>query len=427
MVNIMKKEKNISFELEENQEHSLNEDSLETVSDLQRDSDETSMPTMSMVIDKEVIESDINEDIEKLTLKPTGKYKFIRSIGFGGMKAVLQVSDKDTTRKVAMAIIPDFEDRPKIDVNRFIREARITARLEHPNIVPIHDIGTDVNGSPYFTMKYLRGHSLAAALSTLKSGDPDAMDRYSLPRLLRTFVKVANAIAFAHSKQIIHLDLKPENIHLGDFGEVLVLDWGLARFIGNEEDSAERPLMPDVFTKTNKNQIGVTLDGVAKGTPGYMAPEQAAGKNKGKDQRTDIYALGCILYAILTFENPLGDCRDIRRMLHDTVLGNIENPSRLKKSQRSVPPRLERICLKAMNILPEDRYQSVSELRTDIFSFMGGYATKAESASAIKKTFLFINRNWLPILFTISIVMLVLMLVAFMLAYRHGLITISIF
>ena len=234
----MKKVKKKS--LEELQEDSLDEGSIDhasylTASDLQSDSDDTIIPTVSIITDRQTIESNLDKDIENLTSKPPGKYKFIRSIGFGGMKAVLQVGDKDTTRNVAMAIIPDFDDRPKQDVNRFIREARITARLEHPNIVPIHDIGSDLNGSPYFTMKYLRGHSLAVTLKKLNQGDPEALKQYTLPRLLRTFVKVANAIAFAHSKQIIHLDLKPENVHVGDFGEVLVLDWGLAKFIGKEE------------------------------------------------------------------------------------------------------------------------------------------------------------------------------------------------
>jgi len=418
---------------EEFEDHQLDEGTLDhesylTASDLQSDSDEESMPTISMPVDgKGSLVNDLDEQIGNLTQKPDGKYKFVRSVGFGGMKAIIQVGDKDTTRKVAMAIIPDFEERPKSDVNRFIREARITARLEHPNIVPIHDIGTDANGSPYFTMKYLRGDSLAATLKKLQSGDPEILAKYTLPRLLRVFVKVANAIAFAHSKQIIHLDLKPENIHIGEFGEVLVLDWGLAKFIGNEDELEEIPNLPDKFKDLDHDATSMmTLDGVAKGTPGYMAPEQAAGKNKEKDERTDIYALGCILYAILTFENPLGNRRDIRGMLHDTVVGNIESPSQLKNPSRAIPSRLERICLKAMDVLPDGRYQSVSELRKDIFSFMGGYATQAENASTIKKTSLFISRNKLPVLFTASVLALLLLIAILVFAYKNSIITINL-
>jgi serine/threonine protein kinase len=429
------KTKKIVLESEEFQDHPLDEGSLDsasylTASYLKSDSDEndSSIPTMSIVKDRETIESELDEHIEELTLKPDGKYKFIRSIGFGGMKAVVQVSDKDTTRKVAMAIIPDFEDRPPKDINRFIREARITARLEHPNIVPIHDIGIDGQGSPYFTMKYLRGESLAVVLKKLHNGNEETLEKYSLPRLLRTYVKVANAIAFAHSKQIIHLDLKPENIHLGEFGEVLVLDWGLAKFIGNKDEyDDEFENGKDKENRDLETNTFITLDGIAKGTPGYMAPEQAAGKNKEKDERTDIYALGCILYAILTFENPLSNRKDVKRMLHDTVVGNIESPSQLKNPQRPIPARLETICLKAMNLLPDDRYQSVGELRNDIFAFMSGYATIAENAGQIKKTVLFFNRNWLPVLFSLSVFLLLLLIAILIFAYKNSIITVNIY
>ena len=418
--------------LEELQENSLAEGSLDntsylTGSDLQSDSDLVNTPTVSINKDWEIIEGNIDPDIRKLTAKPEDKYRFIRSIGFGGMKAVLQVNDKDTTRDVAMAIIPDFEDRPKADINRFIREARITARLEHPNIVPIHDIGTDAGGSPYFTMKYLRGHSLAMILKKLSNGTPGALEQYTLPFLLRIFVKVTNAIDFAHSRDVIHLDLKPENVHVGDFGEVLVLDWGLAKFIGKKD---ELDIIPPENAKiqgdAHKTQLVMTLDGIAKGTPGYMAPEQAAGKNQEKDERTDIYALGCMLYAILTFENPLANRKDIKMMLHDTVVGNIESPSEMKNPLRPIPAPLEAICLKAMNRLPDDRYQNVAELRNDIFSFMSGFAPKAENAGTMKKTYLFFNRNWLPVLFTITLMALLVLIIILIFFYKDGVIVIDI-
>jgi serine/threonine protein kinase len=417
----MKEDKKISQE-DSHDEGSLDNASYLKASDLQSDSDDIETPSLSIATDRQAVEANIENAVKELTTKPESKYKFIRSIGFGGMKAILQVTDKDTTRKVAMAIVPDFDDRPESDVKRFVREARITARLEHPNIVPIHDIGIDKAGSPYFTMKYLRGESLATYLKKLNQGDPEALTKYNLQRLLRIFVKVSNAIDFAHSKQIIHLDLKPENIHVGSFGEVLVLDWGLAKFIGDEEE-----ITHDSKKKKKKDDNPfLTLDGVAKGTPGYMAPEQAAGKNKEKDQRTDIYGLGCLLYAILTFENPLSNRKDVEKMLHDTVLGNIESPSQLKNPGRSIPSRLESICLKAMNLLPDDRYQSVTELRSDIYAFMGGYATKAENASTIKKTFLFINRNWLPLLFSVTFLTLLVLIALAIFAYKHGFITTNI-
>lgn len=364
--------------------------------------------------------------IGELTVKPKDKYRFIRSVGFGGMKAVLQVRDKDTSRNVAMAIIPDYLERPESDINRFIREARITAQLEHPNIVPIHDIGADASGSPYFTMKFLRGKSLALIIKKLREGDADTLEHYDLPLLLRIFVRICNAVAFAHSKQIIHLDLKPENVHIGDFGEVLVLDWGLAKFIGEpSEPEADNSSRHDSNVSPADSHEPLTLDGVAKGTPGYMAPEQAAGQNQAKDQRTDIYGLGCILYAILTFESPLSG-KDVERVLVDTIHGNFQTPREIRNPHRYIPAALEAICLKAMERDREDRYQSVSEMRKDLFSFMAGHATSAENAGSIKKTFLFINRNWLATLFVVTFLLLVAIVASLVFCYVNQIITVNL-
>jgi serine/threonine protein kinase len=340
--------------------------------------------------------------ISQLTVKPSGKYKFVRSVGFGGMKAVMQVKDKDTTRHIAMAIIPDAEDRPQSDINRFIQEARITARLEHPNIVPVHDIGVDTSGSPYFTMKLLRGQNLSDIIRKMREDDYRTLKEYDLTRLLRIFVKICNGIEFAHSKQVIHLDLKPDNIHVGDFGEVLILDWGLARFIG-EPDQEQTETEDDFDSLPQRKSLQrYTIDGITKGTPGYMAPEQAAGQNKLKDERSDIYALGAILYAILSFESPMAG-KPVKDILMETIYGNIEFPKHSETMRRSIPAALEAVMLKAMSRESADRYQSVNELREDIFAFLAGYAPKAEDASSIKKTYLFINRNWLASLFLITL------------------------
>ena len=153
---------------------------------------------------------------ESLPVKPRGdRYKFIRSIGFGGMKVVLLVEDRDTGREVAMALMPDFRERPRRDLERFVSEARITARLEHPGIVPVHDIGIDASGSPYFTMKYLRGILLDKVIKRLRAADPATVARYTLFRRLQIFVRVCNAVDFAHSRGVCHLDIKPSNINIG--------------------------------------------------------------------------------------------------------------------------------------------------------------------------------------------------------------------
>lgn len=330
-----------------------------------------------------------------LPVKPQERYKFIRTIGFGGMKGVLLVFDQDTGREIAMAIMPDFRDRPKADLERFVREAKLTAKLEHPNIVPVHDIGIDASGSPYFTMKYLHGQSLAAMLRKLAKGDPETVSHYGTVRLLQIFIRICNAIEFAHSQGICHLDLKPENVNLGDFGEVLVLDWGLAR-----------SLRPAVFGGINApNDLDQLPAGQVKGTPGYMAPEQIRSNSDCPvDNRADIYSLGAILYAMLALAPPLARL-PMEEVFRRTITGELPPPSEVAPDDRYIPGALEAICLKAMAVQPSERYASVAEMREDIFAFQTGYAPKAEKASPLKHAGPFIGRNFLILLILLSLLL----------------------
>lgn len=328
--------------------------------------------------------------VDRLTKKAPEKYKFRKSIACGGMKVVLAVRDMDTMRDVAMAVLPDTKKRPPSEVLRFVQEARLTASLEHPNIVPVHDIGIDANGAPYFTMKLLRGKTLAAYLTTLRTECAvDPQKPYPLDRLLRIFLKICSGTAFAHSKGVIHLDLKPENIQLGDFGEVLIIDWGLAKMIDKETEDAPEDA-PSNSSSDHAVPL-VTMNGIAKGTPGYMAPEQAAGLAEHKDERTDIYALGAILYAMLTGVDPI-EKKPVRQMLDDTLRGKIV-PPHLRVPEKEIPAALEAVVMKAMSRNPSDRYASVVELRDEVNAFIGGYATKAEQASLLKKAVLLVKRH----------------------------------
>ncbi len=372
------------------------------------------------------IQLGVDFSLNSLSRQPTGKYRFIRSIGFGGMKTVTEVRDKDTGRNVAMASIPDAPDRHVSDLYRFVQEAVITARLEHPNIVPIHDIGVDAGGSPYFTMKLLKGRTLSTLIKKLQQKDPVETAKHNEERLLSIFTRVCNAVAFAHSKSIIHLDLKPDNIHIGEFGEVLVLDWGLAKYIGSS-DHAANPLLkyyPEYSDDPEMKQNGATLDGVARGTPGYMAPEQAAGLNSQKDQRSDIYALGSILYAILTYRSPISGT-DVKKMLIRTIRGEIPAPSDVKGLEHTIPAPLEAIVLKAMRHNPDERYQTVTELRDDIFAYQDGYATQAESAGPLKKFWLFLVRNGQSIVFLITLLILMFLCGLLMWLFYSGAIELS--
>ncbi len=328
----------------------------------------------------------------KLSVKPPDKYKFRRSIGRGGMKMVLQVRDNDTMRDVAMALMPDIEHRSRAEILRFIQEARVTASLEHPNIVPVHDIGIDSSGSPYFTMKLLSGESLASLLKKMDEGNPAYLKNYTFESLMRLYLRICNGVAFAHSKGIIHLDLKPENVQIGEFGEVLILDWGLARSISGKHAPGVDPV-PERSTRSGKGYTNfkLTLDGVMNGTPGYMAPEQAAGKNSRSNVRTDVYALGAILYAMVTYKDPL-EPGDLKSMLHDTIYGNIVRPSS-RVPGREIPHGIEAVILKAMSVNPAERYSSVKELRDEVIAYIDGFDTKAEKAGVIRKFLLMVRRH----------------------------------
>jgi len=340
-----------------------------------------SVPTVKL--GPEVVHSDL-----PAVMKPRegNKYNYRKTIGRGGMKMVLQVYDNDTMRDVAMALLPDVSTRSRRELEQFLKEARITASLEHPNIVPVHDIGVDSAGSPFFTMKLISGETLASVLKRLEEGDPEALKNYSFETLMRIYQRICNGMAFAHSKGVIHLDLKPENIQIGEFGEVLILDWGLARKIRPQPLSKNAP-SPQATQKIRS----IPPDEEVKGTPGYMAPEQIEGKNKLSSYYTDIYALGGILYAMVTFHDPVKH-GDIRQMLRDTLSGNIERPSR-RVNGREIPYGIEAVILKAMSLDPKDRYYSVRELRDEVVSFIDGFATKAEKAGPVKRAVLFAKRH----------------------------------
>ncbi len=344
------------------------------------------------------------DTLSSLPLKPQERYQFIRSIGFGGMKGVLLVYDKDTGREVAMAIMPDFRERPRNDLERFVREAKLTARLEHPNIVPVHDLGIDSSGSPFFTMKYLHGQSLASLIRKLRKEDPDTVHNYGQLRLLQIFIRICNAMEFAHSQGICHLDLKPENVNIGEFGEVLVLDWGLARAFGPEAQVAS-PNSSDT-------------PGHAKGTPGYMSPEQLRSVAGEVGPRSDIYALGGILYTMLSLSSPLSKL-PVEEVLRRTASGEVPPLSAVAPADRHIPAALEAICQKAMALRSVDRYASVVELREDIFAFQTGYVPKAENASALKHAGLFLSRN-MQILLLLMVIFLTMLLATLVYYYAEA-------
>ncbi|MCM8541779.1 MAG: protein kinase [Lentisphaeraceae bacterium] len=299
----------------------------------------------------------------------------------GGMKEIYRVDDYMTARPVAKAVMKNLKSRKAVE--QFIQEARITARLEHPNIMPVYDIGIDDKGQAFFTMKLIDGDNLGVILKKLKNNDEAYLKQYRLPKLLEIFTKTCDAVAYAHSKGVLHLDLKPDNIQVGGFGEVLVCDWGLARFNPDVMDEEEEPI------KYLEGQL--TLHGQVFGSPGFMSPEQVTKDREDLDHYSDIYSLGCLLYAILTYENAFPG-EDIEVILDNQANGHFEIPSK-RFPQKFIPPALEAVCLHAMAYTKSRRYSSAAQLKIEINSFINGFATSAENAGVWTHFTLFCRRH----------------------------------
>ncbi len=300
-----------------------------------------------------------------------GKYVIKKRLTSGGMGEIYYVYDSEFKRYSAMKLIlPELKHNSKV-IDSFIREARITGQLEHPNIIPVHDVGYLPDHGIYFTMKLMHGESLNSLLNRIELGHSvksDSVKKYDLFMLLNIFRKICDAIAFAHSKNIIHRDIKPHNIMVGDFGEVLLMDWGLAKYIGIGKD---KELVLDQLTKNKSNKGNATEYGIIKGSPAYMSPEQAYGDTEGLDYQSDIFLLGATLYHMLTFYPPyLGD--NIYEILENARKHDFTHANKMDTSHFPIPEDLNHIILKSMAKDKKDRYLTVNDFINDIDGFLRG-------------------------------------------------------
>lgn len=327
----------------------------------------------------------------------------------GGMGVILRARDLNISRTVAMKVIKeDIADSEFI--LRFVDEARITGQLEHPNIVPVHEAGVNERGEVFYTMKFVKGTTLKKIIAELVAGDADTRAKYPLPALLTIFQKVCDAIAFAHSRGVIHRDLKPDNIMIGDYGEVLVMDWGLAKVLRNGEAKTrgkpdtpasrlDAPVISSIspdssfgksVIKSSRDDTGdsATQAGTVLGTPRYMAPEQATGDIEHMDERTDIYALGAILHEILALRPAIAG-KSAEEIIANVIAGKVIP---LEANDRT-PESLAAVARKSMALKPADRYATVPALQSEITRYQTGFATTAENAGFAKQFALLIKRN----------------------------------
>ena len=286
-------------------------------------------------------------------------YKIREVLGRGGMGEVLSVRDEQIGRNVAVKRLR-VENPSEAVVARFLREARIQGRLEHPAVVPVHELWHQPGEQPFFVMKQLAGITIGDVLPKLALGDRTMQYRFSRARLLRAFADVCLAIEFAHTKGVVHRDLKPANIMLGDFGEVYVLDWGIARVAGGEDDRQS-------FTDIDTIDATQTVAGAILGTPGYIAPEQIRA-DPDLDGRADVYALGCILYELLALQplHPRGQAA-----LSTALVGADARPS-VRTPEHDIPPELDAICVRATALEREHRFATARELGDAVQRFLDG-------------------------------------------------------
>lgn len=327
-----------------------------------------------------------SENLQAITPECAGRYAFSggsrhrAEIGRGGLGRVLVVHDRHLGREVAVKELLSGGDLgsasrgggsdPVAPIGvRFLREARVTGQLEHPNIVPVHELGVRADGTLYYTMRLVHGRTMAGALRACHG----LRDRL---KLLSHFADVCHAVAYAHSRGVIHRDLKAENVMLGEFGETVVLDWGLAKVAGRSDIRA-RDLKRD-GELLRAAAAGLTLEGSLLGTPDHMSPEQARGALDEVDERTDVWALGTVLYEILTgrraFAAP-SPLEIIRKVLNDPVVAP-------RQVEPAVPSELESVCLKALAKDKAQRYASAGELAREIESYQSGEKVIAHEYSA---------------------------------------------
>jgi serine/threonine protein kinase len=341
--------------------------------------------SLSDFFDTELSENEIDlaYPIQNEIKKLDEFYDVLSPLAQGGMKNIFRTKDLKANRIVALARLKRNSETEHIE--QFLREARLTASLQHPNIITIYDVGIDEHKSPYFTMELLEGQTLKKHFETNSKKDLD----------LEIFLKICDAISYAHSHSILHLDLKPENIYIGSFGQVTVCDWGIARILNQDEDA-------EISSELDPNIMNhMTLQGQIKGTPGYMAPEQAQAY-EDKDERTDIYALGGILYFLLTGKAPIQG-REITTLLEKTKQADIQEID----PKNNTPRALKAILKKCLNPTPSQRYSSVNDLKLDIIKFQKGFATLAEDASLWVHLQLLVRRQYK----TLGVILFILLII----------------
>lgn len=285
------------------------------------------------------------------------KYANFREMAHGGSAVLRTCFDQITGRTVVMkTLLPEVRHDEK-ENRRLLREARVTAQLQHPNTVPVYEIGRDEIEGLYFTMKRVSGENLFEVLKRIARGDPAATAAFPLRRRLEIVEGAAQALMYAHARGVIHRDVKPENIWVGNFGEVILLDWGVAKVWGQPDD---QPQHPSVVRHASESIQAITMAGDRPGTPLYMSPEQVNVNRAVIDERSDIFSTGVVLYEMAALREPFRG-RFVQETFENIIHDHPPPPSKVSLG-RDIPPRLDEVVMKAIAKNPVDRYQTMREM-----------------------------------------------------------------
>lgn len=363
-----------------------------------------------ITLDKESTDAFSSEVLDRLGKRrgAFGRYKIQGEVARGGQGAVLRIWDEDLRRNLAMKVIlgkgneKAKGETPQVDsrtLGRFLEEAQVTGQLDHPGIVPVHELGLDSEGRIYFTMKLVKGRTLREIFDLVHKGE----EGWTVTRALGVMLKVCEAMSYAHSKGVIHRDLKPANVMVGRFGEVYVMDWGLARVLG-ETDRKDIRIRPEMATASFKSERRdradetpdsplMTMDGDVVGTPAYMSPEQARGDLDALGPQSDVYAVGAMLYHLLSGQMPYVPTD--ARLNGYAVWQRVQEgpPKPIIEICGDVPAELEAICKTAMARGLADRYSDMEALGYDLRAFLEGRVVHAYETGAWAETQKWVRRN----------------------------------
>ncbi len=307
-----------------------------------------------------IVLSDTDRDLPKHVKNGFMRYRDFQPLTQGGEAILRTCVDENLGRTVVMKTLqPQFQNLETYQ-KRFLREARVTAQIPHPATVPVYELSRDSEGNAYFTMKKLRGRDLSDILDKIAEGDSATIEKFPIDQLINVLIHCSQCLAFAHNQGVVHRDMKPANIMIGDYGEIMVLDWGLAK-VWDMDDNDD----VDSLIRSGQQTISgrLTGRGDVQGTPFYMSPEQAV-ETGDVDERTDVYNMGIILFEVLTGESYMSgkNFKEIKRKLQ-------EDPARepvAAAPKKKISPELNAICLKALKRSPAERYQKMSEFVDDL-------------------------------------------------------------